>query len=74
MAVMVKTKQWGNSIGVIIPRDVVDDLSLVPGEEIVIEIKEKQNVLKELFGAIPFKRKTKDILKDVRKDLESKWM
>lgn len=74
MAVTVKTKQWGNSIGVIIPRDVVDDFSLVPGEEIVIDIKEKRNVLKELFGAIPFKRKTKYLLKDVRKDLESKWI
>ena len=74
MAVTVKTKQWGNSLGIIIPKVVVDELSIAPGEEIVIEVKEKQNVLKELFGAISFKRKTKDLLKDVRKDLESKWM
>ncbi len=74
MAVTVKTKQWGNSIGVIIPRDVVDDLSIVPGEEIVIDIKEKQNALKELFGALNWGKDKKKILKEVRKELESKWI
>ena len=74
MAVTVKTKQWGNSIGIIIPREVVDDLSLTPGEEIVIDIKEKQNALKELFGTLNWGKDKKRILKEVRKELESKWI
>lgn len=70
MSTAVKTKQWGNSIGIIIPKNLVNDLSIVPGEELSIEIKKKENVLQELFGAIKLKRKTKEILNDVRKDLE----
>ena len=70
MTTTIKTKQWGNSLGIIIPKDLVNELSIVPGEEIIIEIKKKNNILKELFGAVPLKRKTKDILKDVREELE----
>ena len=66
----VKTKEWGNSIGIIIPRRAVEELGIAVGEEIIIDIRKKQNVLKELFGAIPLKRKTEGILKDVREELE----
>jgi len=74
MSTTVKTKAWGNSIGVIIPNDVVDDLSLVPGEEIVIDIHRKQNVLKELFGALDWGKDKEKLQKDVRKELEGKWL
>ncbi len=70
----VKTKQWGNSLGIIIPKKVVNELSLAPGEEITIEVHKKKNVLNELFGSIHFKKSTKKILKEVRKDLESKFI
>ena len=70
----VKTKQWGNSLGIIIPKKVVNELSLDPGEEITIEVHKKKNVLNELFGSIHFKKSTKKILKEVRKDLESKFI
>ena len=70
MTMSVKTKEWGNSIGIIIPRRAVEELGIAVGEEIIIDIRKKQNVLKELFGAIPLKRKTEGILKDVREELE----
>ena len=66
----VKAKQWGSSIGVIIPSETVDELSIRPGEELIVEIQRKQNVLKELFGAVHFKKKTEDILREVREELE----
>ena len=74
MAVAVKTKQWGNSIGVILPREVINALDLKPGEEVVIDIEKKQNVLKELFGALPFKEPTEKILHDTRKEMEGQWL
>ncbi len=74
MAVLVETKQWGNSLGIIIPSVLVHDLSLAPGEEVAIEITKKQNALKDLFGAIPLKKKTEEILKEARKELEGKWL
>ena len=74
MTTSVKTKQWGNSIGIIIPKDVVDDLSLVPGEEVDIEIEKKQNVLKELWGSLNWGKDKKKVLAEVRKELEGKWL
>lgn len=74
MALEVKTKKWGNSIGVIIPSETVESLGIKPEEEIVIEIKERNNVLKELFGAINFKKSAKQIVKEARGELKSKWL
>ncbi|NCO11033.1 hypothetical protein CO038_04150 [Candidatus Pacearchaeota archaeon CG_4_9_14_0_2_um_filter_39_13] len=73
MAVEVRTKKWGNSIGIIIPSEAVERLNIKPEEEITIEIEKKGNVLKELFGAVKFKKPTKQLLKEVRKELESRW-
>jgi len=70
MVISVKTKEWGNSIGIILPREIVEKLSIAPGEELVIDVKRKQNVLKELFGSMHFKKRTKDLLREVRKELE----
>ncbi len=73
MSIAVKTKSWGNSLGIIIPSEMVHEFSLNPGDEVVIELQKKQNVLKELFGTIKFKRSTKEILSEVREELKSKW-
>jgi len=74
MTLEVKTKKWGNSIGIIIPSETIEKLGIKPEEEITIEIKNKNNVLKELFGSINFKKSTKQIVKEARGDLKSKWM
>ena len=66
-----KVKQIGNSVGIIIPKEFADGMNLKPETEVVIEIKKKSNVLKELFGALP-KLKQAD-LKNIRKELESKY-
>lgn len=74
MAIEVKTKRWGNSIGIVIPSETIEKLNIKPEEEIVIEIGKKSNVLKELFGAIKFKKPTEQIIKESRKEFESKWL
>lgn len=73
MAVQVKTRQWGNSIGIVIPRQTVERLNIRADEEIVVEIHKKHNVLKELWGAFKLKKSTEIILKEAREELESKW-
>lgn len=70
MITTAKTKSWGNSIGIILPQELVHNMDIVTGDEITIDIQKKENVLKKLWGAVPLKRKTKDILKDVREELE----
>lgn len=74
MAIEVKTKKWGNSIGVVIPIETAEKLGLKPEQKIIIDIMKKDNVLKELFGSVRFRKPTKDILKEVRKELEGKWL
>ncbi|MBI5073312.1 AbrB/MazE/SpoVT family DNA-binding domain-containing protein [Candidatus Woesearchaeota archaeon] len=74
METVVKTKKWGNSVGVILPAEFVKQQHIHPGDDLVIDVKEKHNVLKELFGALPFKKPTEQLLKESRKELESKWM
>ncbi len=74
MAIEVKTKRWGNSIGVVIPIETADKLNLKPEETIIIDIAKKDNVLKELFGSFKFKKSTGQIIKEARNDLEGGWL
>ena len=75
MTIQVKTKKWGNSIAIIIPSDTIAEMNIKPNEEVVVEIERKGNVLKELFGAGKRgKKSTAQILKETRKELESKWL
>lgn len=73
MITQTKTKKWGNSIGIVIPREDAERMGIKIGEIIMIEVKKKENVLRELKGSMNFGN-SKKILKDVRKDMESKWM
>ena len=71
-----RTKKWGNSLGIILPKMIVKENKIHQHEEIIIEIKGKEsNVLKELFGAgkVFFKKPTRQILVEARKELESKY-
>lgn len=78
MAIEVKTKRWGNSIGIIIPSETVERLNIKPEEKISVEIDKKTNVLAEMFGTAKKMKKVKSakkIIKEFRKDFfESKWM
>ncbi len=74
MAIEVKTKKWGNSIGIIIPGKVAENLKLKENQTIRVDIHViTENPLKEMFGALKFKSPTERILKEVREG-ESKWI
>lgn len=44
-------KEWGNSIGIVLPKDVVMREHISPNEEIMVEVKPK-NILRETFGTL----------------------
>ena len=71
--IISKTRKWGSSLGVIIPKDIVKELKLRENEEIAIEITKKDNPLKELFGSGKFSKPTEQLLKEVR-GRESKYI
>ena len=71
-----KTKQWGNSIGIIIPKAVAREKGIKPEDEVLVDIEKKsteKTVLEELFGALPFKKPTEQLIKESGKGLESKY-
>ena len=68
-----KTKRWGNSIGIRIPKRIVEELGIREEQEIVVEIEKKENPLRDLFGALKFNEPTEKILKELRRK-ESKYI
>ncbi len=66
-----KLQKWGNSFGVVIPKRVVAENKLKVGDEIEVFVvkKEKRNVLREMFGTHKFSKPTKELLKEVDKEL-----
>ena len=66
--ITVKVAKIGNSTGFIFPTDLVKEQQLKPGEEVVVTIQKKTNVLKELFGALPSKKSAETVLKEYRKN------
>jgi len=74
MITKTKTKKWGNSLGIVIPKEAVENMNLKLGEFVVVDIQKKENVLKELFGSAKFKKSSKEMIKEFREDFESKWM
>ncbi|MBI2145086.1 AbrB/MazE/SpoVT family DNA-binding domain-containing protein [Candidatus Woesearchaeota archaeon] len=68
----VVARKWGNSIGVIIPREIVEKEGIKADKRVQIEVKQAKTVLEELFGALPFKKSTEQLLRESR-ELESKY-
>lgn len=66
-----KTKKWGSSLGVVIPKTVVDELHITENQEIEIEVHPKANPFKEIFGSGKRKhgRTTEQILKEARAEM-----
>ena len=71
--IISKTRKWGSSLGVIIPKNVVKELKLRENQEIIIDVKPKENPLKELFGSVKLSKPTEQILKEIR-GKESKYI
>lgn len=59
-------RKWGNSLGVIIPKEIVEEQQIVENQKITIEIKRKHTA-KEFFGLLPGWKKTTMQLKQEMK-------
>ena len=71
--IVLKTRKWGSSLGIVIPKDVVKELKLRENQEIIVDVKPKENPLKELFGSVKLSKPTEQILKEIR-GKESKYI
>ncbi len=69
-----KIRKWGNSIGLLIPKEEAVNLSLKENQEVAVEITKKENPLKELFGFGRDNKITKKDVSETRRLLESRWL
>lgn len=67
-----KIKKWGNSFGLLIPKEEALNLNLKENQEVVVEIIKKENPLKELFGSGRNSKISKEEFLANRKLLEGK--
>jgi len=67
----VKVKKWGNSLGVVLPRDILNNENIEEGSDIEISVRAKHKTkVKDIFGMLKGKltRDTDEVLREV--DLE----
>jgi len=55
MALEVKLRKWGNSIGLVLPKEIVADKNLKEDEKIMIEIVRVAD-LSKIFGSLKQKK------------------
>ena len=63
--IRTKVKKWGNSFGIVLPKNVIDDKKIKEGSEIDITINLSNTTkVKDIFGIL------KELKKDTKKILE----
>ena len=70
--IAAKIKKWGNSYGILIPKNELHKMNLGENQEVIVDISKKENPLKEMFGFAKkskLKKSTKQIIKEVRSEL-----
>jgi antitoxin component of MazEF toxin-antitoxin module len=66
MSTEVIVKKWGNSVGVILPKDLVDTKHLKENDKIMIEVI-KEGDLSDIFDSLPRKMSGQEFKDMVRK-------
>ena len=62
------TKKWGSSIGVILPKDIIEKEHIAANEKIFLDIKKKHKA-KEFFGLLvgEWKKPAQELKDEMRK-------
>lgn len=69
-----KLKAWGNSIGVVIPKEDIIKENLHVDQKVKVFITPVKTVkVKDIFGKLKFKKTTEEMMKDVDRELDSKF-
>lgn len=64
-----KTKKWGNSLGVVIPHKIVEELELQPNETVELAvIHNGMQGVKDSFGTLKTKKSTQEIMDEIDED------
>lgn len=69
--VKAKLRSWGNSFGIVVPKNVVDEQRLKEGDEVLIEVKPTMT-LKDMFGSFKDWKLDAQKFKDERRKEDKK--
>lgn len=64
-----KLRRWGNSLGIVVPQNIIEKEKAKEGDEIVILLKERRPNLRKLFGVHKFKQPVEQIMKEIDEEL-----
>ena len=67
----VKARKWGNSVGITIPKEIVEEEGIRPGDELEVKVNKKQEKarIKALFG----KLKTDIPTQELKDEMKTGW-
>lgn len=63
MEIRTHLRKWGNSLGIVVPLEVLKSKNFKDGEEVIITIDRKRSI-RELFGSLKGKKLNAQKIKD----------
>lgn len=69
MEVKAKIKKWGNSIGILIPKEAIRKENIKPDQEVTVLISAKPITKgKDIWGTLKFKESTEKLMREIDKE------
>ena len=69
LEIKVKTKKWGNSIGILIPKEAIRKENIKPDQEVTVLISAKPITKgNDIWGTLKFKESTEELMREVDKE------
>ena len=69
MEIKAKTKKWGNSIGILIPKEAIRKENIKPDQEVTVLISAKPiTKVKDIWGTMKFKKSTEELMREVDRE------
>lgn len=67
-----RIREWGNSLGIVIPKEKIEEAGLVKDQEVTIDLK-VENPIKAIFGILKDSKIDAQKAKDELRKEWSKW-
>ena len=62
-------KKWGNSLGVTIPKEIVDSERLSPGKKVrLFVVSDQSDKLRKIFGTLKLKMPTQKAMEEIDRE------
>lgn len=69
METLVKPRRWGNSLGITLPKKIIEAEGITLKDELVVDIKKKTDI-RDIKGLFKFKKSAQEIKDEMRQGWE----